>query len=81
MTKFKGVHTICGLSNISYGLPLRKQLNQNFAVLAISRGLDGLIIDPLNKQMMADVIAAETLVGRDSYCGNYLTAYREGKFE
>ena len=81
MTGFKGVHTICGLSNISYGLPLRKQINQNFAVLAISRGLDGLIINPLDKQMMANIIIAETLIGRDSYCGNYLGAYRSGKFE
>ena len=81
MTKFKGVHTICGLSNISYGLPLRKKINQNFAVLAISRGLDGLIINPLDKQMMANIIIAETLVGRDNYCSNYLTAYREGKIE
>jgi cobalamin-dependent methionine synthase I len=80
MTKFEGVHTVCGLSNISYGLPLRKQVNQNFAVLAISRGLDGLIIDPLDKQMMANIIIAETLVGRDSYCVNYLNAYRAGKF-
>ncbi|HHV34839.1 MAG TPA: methyltetrahydrofolate cobalamin methyltransferase [Syntrophomonadaceae bacterium] len=81
MKKFEGVHTICGLSNISYGLPLRKVLNQNFAVMAISRGLDGLIINPLDKQMMANIIIAETLIGRDSYCSNYLTAYRSGKFE
>jgi hypothetical protein len=49
--------------------------------LAISRGLDGLIINPLDKQMMANIIIAETLIGRDSYCGNYLGAYRSGKFE
>lgn len=81
MTKFKGVHTICGLSNISYGLPLRKLLNQNCAVMAVARGLDGLIINPLDKQMMASLIAAETLAGRDGYCVNYLKAYRQKKFE
>jgi 5-methyltetrahydrofolate--homocysteine methyltransferase len=81
MTEFKGVHTICGLSNISYGLPVRKAINQNFAVLAVGRGLDGLIINPLDKQMMANIIIAETLIGRDNYCSNYLTAYRSGKIE
>lgn len=81
MTGFPGVHTMCGLSNISYGLPLRKHLNQNFAVMAIARGLDGLIINPLDKRMMANIIAAETLAGRDNYCMNYLKAYRDNKFE
>lgn len=81
MTKFKGVHTICGLSNISFGLPLRKLLNQNCAVMAIAKGLDGLIVNPLDKQMMAGLIAAETLIGRDDYCVNYLKAYRQKKFE
>ncbi|TGE31825.1 methyltetrahydrofolate cobalamin methyltransferase [Desulfosporosinus sp. Sb-LF] len=81
MTTYKGVHTMCGLSNISYGLPIRKLLNQSFAVMAIDRGLDGLIINPLDKQMMANIIAAETIAGRDSYCANYLGAYRGGKLE
>lgn len=81
MTRFKGVHTICGLSNISYGLPLRPMLNQTFAVMAIARGLDGLIINPLDNQMIKNIIAAEALAGRDSFCRNYLKAYREKKFE
>lgn len=81
MTDYPGVHTICGLSNISFGLPLRGHLNRNFAVMAIARGLDGLIIDPLDKQMMANIIAAETLVGRDNYCTNYLKAYRAKELE
>lgn len=81
MTRFKGVHTICGLSNISYGLPVRRVLNQNCAVMAIAKGLDGLIVNPLDKQMMAGLIAGETLIGRDEYCVNYLKAYRQKRFE
>jgi 5-methyltetrahydrofolate--homocysteine methyltransferase len=79
--EFKGVHTMCGLSNISYGLPNRKFINQAFAIMAIAKGLDGLIINPLDKKMMANLITAETLTGRDNYCMNYLTAYRSGVFE
>jgi 5-methyltetrahydrofolate--homocysteine methyltransferase len=81
MTRFKGVHTICGLSNISYGLPERKFLNRIFMVMAITKGLDGAIVDPLDKQMMAAIIAAEALAGKDDYCSGYLQAYRAKKFD
>lgn len=79
MAEFPGVHTICGLSNISYGLPERKLLNQTFVVMAICKGLDSAIINPLDRRMMANIYAAETLAGRDEYCSNYLMAYREEK--
>jgi 5-methyltetrahydrofolate--homocysteine methyltransferase len=78
---FDGIHTICGLSNISYGLPERKFLNQTFMAMAIARGLDGAIVDPLDKKMMANIIAAEALAGNDEWCSAYLSAYREKKFE
>jgi len=81
MTTFEGIHTMCGLSNISYGLPERKFMNQAFMVMAIARGLDGAIINPLDSRMMANIIAAEALAGRDDFCMNYLKAYRAGKFE
>ena len=81
MTRFQGVHTICGLSNISYGLPMRKYINQTFAIMAVARGLDSLIINPLDKQMMANLITAETLAGRDEFCTRFLQAYRKKKFE
>jgi len=80
-TTYEGVHTICGLSNISYGLPERKFLNQTFMVMAISKGLDAAIVNPLDKQMMANIIAAETLIGNDNFCMNFLKAYRAKKFE
>jgi cobalamin-dependent methionine synthase I len=78
--KFKGIHTMCGLSNISFGLPNRPYLNQTFAVMAVAKGLDGLIINPLDKRMMANLIAAEALAGRDNFCMNYLKAYRAERF-
>lgn len=81
MTRFKGVHTICGLSNVSYGLPVRKFMNHAFAIMAIGKGLDGLIINPLDKMMMASLITAETLAGRDEYCVKYLKAFRSKQFD
>lgn len=79
MGAFPGVHTICGLSNISFGLPARKFLNRSFMVMAISRGLDSAIVNPLDGGMMACIAAAETLAGKDPYCMGYLKAFRAGK--
>ena len=81
MTRFKGVHTICGLSNVSYGLPVRKFMNHAFAIMAIGKGLDGLIINPLDKMMMASLVTAEALAGRDDYCVQYLKAFRNKQFD
>lgn len=79
--RLPGVHTMCGLSNISYGLPHRGLLNQTFMIMAINKGLDGAIVNPLDKRMMASITAAETLAGKDTFCMNYLDAYRNAKLE
>ena len=78
---FPGIHTACGLSNISYGLPARQFLNQTFMVMAISKGLDGAIVNPLDRKMMANIVAAEALAGKDGFCMNYLKAFRAGAFD
>jgi len=80
MAQFPGIHTACGLSNISYGLPARKFLNQTFMVMAIAKGLDGAIVNPLDTEMMSRIVAAEALAGRDNFCVNFLQAYRAGTF-
>jgi 5-methyltetrahydrofolate--homocysteine methyltransferase len=76
-----GVRTMCGLSNVSYGLPGRPFVNQTFMSMAVAMGLDGAIINPLDKRMMGNIIAAEALAGRDNFCMNYIKAHRAGKFE
>ena len=81
VTAYPGIHTACGLSNISYGLPARKFMNQTFMTMAIAKGLDGAIMNPLDGRMMATIIAAEALAGRDNFCMNYLKAFRAGMFE
>ena len=56
-------------------------MNQTFLMLLMARGLDAAILDPLDRQLMANLIAAEALLGRDEYCARYLRAYRAGKLE
>jgi cobalamin-dependent methionine synthase I len=75
------VHKTCGLSNVSYGLPRRRLVNQVFMAMAIARGLDSAIIDPLDAHMMAHIFAAEALAGKDQFCMNYIAAERAGKLE
>jgi len=77
--RFPDVHVTCGLSNVSFGLPRRKVLNRVFAMMAIARGLDSAIMNPLDDRMMSNIIAAETLGGRDEWCERYLMAHRAGK--
>lgn len=81
MTKYKGIHTMCGLSNISYGLPQRKLINRQFAAMAIAKGLDGLIIDPSDNKMMTSIVTSEMLAGKDDFCMKYLKRYRKQLIE
>jgi len=81
MAEFPGVHTIVGLSNVSHGLPFRFQINQMFLVLAMGRGLDAAILDPTDKRLMANLITAQALLGRDEFCMKYIEAHGSGKLE
>jgi 5-methyltetrahydrofolate--homocysteine methyltransferase len=83
------VHLTGGLSNVSFGLPLRKLLNDVFIDLAIAAGGDSGIIDPvandprriaaLDRSSRGYVLAAALLTGADPYGMEFLTAYRSGE--
>jgi len=75
------VHRVCGLSNVSYGLPRRKLLNQVFIAMAVAKGMDSAIVDPLDPRLMANIFAAEALAGKDQFCMGYITAERDGRLE
>jgi 5-methyltetrahydrofolate--homocysteine methyltransferase len=77
--EFEGVNTVCGLSNISYGLPKRHFINRHFLVLALMAGLDAAIIDPTDQKLKSAFFATELILGRDNFCLNYLNAFRAGK--
>lgn len=79
--QFEGVNTVCGLSNISFGIPQRRFANQTFMTMAITKGLNSAIMNPLDKKMMANIKAAEMLMGKDEYCADYMDAYRNGLFD
>jgi 5-methyltetrahydrofolate--homocysteine methyltransferase len=74
------VHLTAGLSNISFGLPARSYINRAFLTLALQAGLDSAILDPLDRELRAVLLAAELVLGRDRHCLNYTRAYRAGTF-
>lgn len=79
MKGFPGVHTICGLTNISYGLPKRKLINRTFLVTAVARGLDAVILDPTDNALFGALKAALAVVAKDEYCMDYIAAFRKGR--
>ena len=76
---FPDAHIICGLSNISYGLPNRKLLNRAFLPMAMNSGLDAAIMDPTDEALMAALMSSRALLAQDDFCMEYISAWREGK--
>lgn len=76
--EFPAAHLTCGLSNISFGMPLRGVLNQAFMALLIQAGMDSVIINPDDRDLRGIMMAAETLLGRDRHCMNFNRAFRAG---
>lgn len=74
-----GVKTICGLSNVSFGLPERSLVNSTFLSMAIHAGLDAAILDPMDKNITSCLAASKALLCKDEYCAGYIKAFREGK--
>jgi len=70
------VNTICGLSNISFGLPKRVNMNNAFLTLALYEGLDSAIMDITNLSTMKMLYAALAICGQDEYCLEYINALR-----
>ena len=77
--EFPDVHIALGLSNVSYGLPNRNNLNRAFLAMLIAAGADGAIVDPCEEGMINTLFSARAVLGLDDYCMEYITAYRDGK--
>ena len=84
----QAVHFAPGLSNVSFGMPKRKLINQVFAYLAREHGADGGIVDPrqinaavlngLDTESRSFQMTRDMLEGRDEFGMKFITATREG---
>ncbi|MBE5963798.1 MAG: homocysteine methyltransferase [Lachnospira sp.] len=70
-----GLKTVLGVSNISFGLPNRELVNQNFLTMALAYGLDLPIINPNVAAMMGAVRTYKVLANIDKSAVEYIEAY------
>jgi len=85
------IHISGGMSNVSFGIPNRKLINEVFLVLAIEAGADSAIMDPivnkpsalaaLDRNAPAYKLAEDIILDRDRHCRSYLKAWRKGELK
>lgn len=73
-----GCNTVCGASNISFGLPDRATLNATFLAMAIAAGMTCAITNPLEESTRKTILAANVFMGHDENCLAWLSAQRTG---
>ena len=71
------VHTVLGVSNISFGLPKRDAINTAFFTTAMQMGLSAGIINPLSNAMMNAYYSYNALAGLDDNCTRYIESVTE----
>ena len=71
-----GVNTVCGASNISFGLPDRSTLNAAFLTMAIAAGMPCAITNALEGEIRKAILAADVMMGHDENCQAWLMAHR-----
>lgn len=71
-SRIPGARTVCGLSNISFGLPRRGLLNRAFLAMAMGSGLDSAILDVTAPSVRETLAACNALLGNDEFCMDYI---------
>jgi len=77
----KKLLTTAGLSNVSFGLPERKWVNNAFLAMAVSHGLSSAILNPCDEQTMNILSASCVLAGRDKNALSYIKRFQQGTVE
>lgn len=76
-----GVNQTLGVSNISFGLPDRSAINTMFMVMGVLNGVTCVIIDPTVWEMRRAVLIIDMLTGKDEFCMNFISTFREKSSE
>ena len=72
-----GGKTVLGVSNVSFGLPMREHINAGFFMMALQNGLTAAIMNPNSEAMMAVYDSFLVLSGQDDNCSRYVEIYAE----
>ena len=83
------IHLTGGFSNVSFGMPARRLINDVFLRLAIDAGADSGILDPVTSHIDQVLdqdrsapqyrLAEDLLLGHDQYCATFIRAHRKGE--
>lgn len=74
-----GCNTVCGASNVSFGLPNRDPLNATFLAMAIGAGMTSAITNPIEAEIKQAILAADVMMGNDENCATWIRENREEK--
>jgi 5-methyltetrahydrofolate--homocysteine methyltransferase len=77
VTEELGCNTVCGASNVSFGLPDREAVNANFLAMLIAAGMSSAITNPLKPELKKSILAADMLMGHDEDCMRWLRYQRQ----
>ena len=72
-----GLHCVLGVSNISFGLPQRIHVTENFLIQAMTCGLDLPIVNPNQGEIMDAIASFKALSGEDVSCENYIARFSQ----
>lgn len=76
-----GCNTVCGASNVSFGLPNRGPLNATFLAMAIAAGMTCAITNPIETEIKTAILAADVMMGNDENCMAWIGANRQDPAE
>ena len=72
ITENLGANTILGVSNVSFGLPVRDNINSTFFASALQNGLSAAIMNPYSQKMLETYYSYRVISGQDDNCINYI---------
>lgn len=70
-------HIVAGLSNISNGTTHKKLINRVFCAMLIANGLDAVILDVLDEELVNTILTAELVMNRSIFADSYIEAFRK----
>lgn len=71
-------HIVCGLSNTSNGTTQKKLINRIYCSMMISHGLDSVILDVMDEDLVNSILTAELIMNRSIYADSFIEAFRKG---
>lgn len=73
------VKTMVNVSASTWNLPKRSLATRTFQAMLMASDLDAVLLNPLDRELMATIVAAQTMLGRDRDCAAYMAAHKEGR--